>query len=48
MVGAARGTWEKRFSPFPASKSKTFQLGTSVSLLAITAPADPEPTIIKS
>lgn len=32
----------------PASRSKTFQLGFSVNLLANTHPAVPAPTIIKS
>lgn len=45
---AREGTSEISFSSGPASSSSTDQWGTSDSLLATTAPAEPPPTTMKS
>ena len=42
------GTSDIIVSSPPASRSKTFHWDTSVSRLAITAPADPAPITMKS
>ena len=47
-AGALTGTWPIKDSSPPASSSKTLHPPISLSRLAITEPADPAPTTMKS